>query len=48
MLHSSSGSVISVDSTPAMQALWSKGTKLDSHRPIRTMLVLVIINAMMN
>ena len=47
MLHSSSGSVISVDSA-AMQALWSKGTKLDSYPPIYTVLVLVIINAMIN
>ena len=48
MLHSSSGSSISVDSSPAMQALWSKGIKLDSHSPIHTKLVLVIINAMIN
>ena len=48
MLHSSSGSGISVDSAPAMQALWSKDTKLDSHLPIYTMIMLVIINAMIN
>ena len=48
MLHSLSGPGISVVSAPAMQALWSKGTELDSHPPIHTMFVLVIINAMMN
>ena len=34
MLHSLSGSGISVDSAPAMQALWSKGIELDNHLPI--------------
>ena len=48
MLHSVSVSGISVDSAPAMQALWSKGIELDSHPPIHTMFLLVIINAMMN
>ena len=48
MLHSLSGSGILIDSAPAMQALRSKGTKLDSHPPIHTMLVLVIINVMIN
>ena len=31
MLHSLSESGISVDSAPAMQALWSKGIELGSH-----------------
>ena len=48
MVHSLSGSGISVDSAPAMQALRSKGMELDHHPPIRAMFVLVIINAMMN
>ena len=48
MIHSSSGSGISVDSAPAIQALWSKGIESDSHLSIHTMFVLVIINAMMN
>ena len=48
MLHSSSGPGISVDSAPAMQALWSKGIESDSHPSIYTMFMLVIINTMID
>ena len=47
MLHSS-GTGISIDSAPAMQAYGVRCIESDGHSSIYTMLVLAIINAMMN